>query len=92
MCHSLLSEHHVSPLSAVLTLCVRRRACTHLKGQVRNDAGDSKANQEQVGEDESSGGVDNFLDLFVRATRLTGLPEGTGVLDVSRLTHWPRTV
>lgn len=46
---------------------------THLKGQVRDDARHSKANQEQVGEDEGSGGIDNLLDLFARAAGLTWL-------------------
>lgn len=46
---------------------------THLKGQVRDDARHSKANQEQVGEDEGSGGVDDLLDLFARAAGLTRL-------------------
>lgn len=46
---------------------------THLKGQVRDDARHSKAHQEQVGEDEGSGGVDDLLDLFARAAGLTGL-------------------
>ncbi len=49
----------------------------YLKGQVRDDAGDSKANQQQVGEDEGSGGVDDLLNLFVGATGLTWLPGGT---------------
>lgn len=52
--------------------------CAYLKRQVRDEAGDSEANQEQVGEDEGSGGVGDLLDLFVGATGLTGLPEGTG--------------
>lgn len=45
----------------------------HLKGQVRDDARHSKANQEQVGEDEGSGGIDDLLDLFAGAAGLTGL-------------------
>lgn len=51
--------------------------CVYLKWQVRDDAGDSKANQEQVGEDEGSGGVDDLLDLFVGAAGLTRLPDKT---------------
>lgn len=54
----------------------------YLEGQVRDDAREPKANQQQVGEDEGSGGVDDLLDLFVRATRLTGLPNGTEILDI----------
>lgn len=46
---------------------------THLKGQVRDDTRHSKANQEQVGEDEGSGCVDDLLDLFARAAGLTRL-------------------
>lgn len=49
---------------------------THLKLQVGNDAGDSEANQEQIGEDEGSGGIHDLLDLFAGAAGLTGLPEG----------------
>ena len=48
--------------------------CVYLKGKVRDDAGDSEANQEQVGEDEGPGGIDDLLDLFVRAAGLTRLP------------------
>lgn len=47
----------------------------HLEGEVGDDAGDSEANQQQVGEDEGSGGVDDLLDLFVRAAGLAGLPD-----------------
>lgn len=46
---------------------------THLNWQVRDDARHSKANQEQVGEDEGSGGVDDLLDLFSRAAGLARL-------------------
>lgn len=49
----------------------------YLKMQVGYDASDSKANQEQVGEDEGSGGVDDLLNLFVWAAGLTKLPERT---------------
>lgn len=49
---------------------------THLKGQVRDDARHSKAHQEQVGEDEGPGGVDDLLDLFSGAAGLTGLSAG----------------
>lgn len=46
---------------------------THLKGQIRDDARHSKANQQQVCEDEGSGGVDDLLDLFARAAGLAWL-------------------
>lgn len=46
----------------------------HLEGEVGDDAGDSEANQQQVGEDEGSGGVDDLLDLFIRSAGLAGLP------------------
>lgn len=49
----------------------------YLERQVRDDAGDSKPHQKQVGEDEGSGGVDDLLDLLAGATRLTGLPTAT---------------
>lgn len=48
---------------------------THLELQVVNDAGDAEADQEYVGEDERSGGVDNLLDLFARGAGLTGLSD-----------------
>lgn len=51
----------------------------YLKGQVRDDACDSKANQEQVGEDEGPRGIDDLLDLFARGTGLTRLPKGKRV-------------
>lgn len=46
----------------------------YLKLQVRDEADGSKADQEQVSEDEGSGGVDDLLNLFVGATGLTRLP------------------
>lgn len=46
----------------------------HLEGQVVDDAGESEDNQQQVGEDEGSGGVDDLLDLFVGSAGLAGLP------------------
>lgn len=46
----------------------------HLEGKVGDDAGDSEANQQQVGEDEGPGGVGDFLDLFVGSARLARLP------------------
>lgn len=46
---------------------------THLKGQITDDARHSKANQQQVCEDEGSGGVDDLLDLFARAAGLAWL-------------------
>lgn len=46
---------------------------TYLKWQVGDDAGGSKANQEKISKDEGSGGIDNLLDSFVRATGLTRL-------------------
>lgn len=49
----------------------------YLKWQVRDDAGESKAHQEEVGEDEGPGGIGDLLNLFVGATGLTGLPDGT---------------
>lgn len=54
--------------------CVLQCVLGHLERQVRDDAGDSEADQKQVGENEGSGGVDDLLDLFVRPTGLTGLP------------------
>lgn len=53
-----------------------QRVCVtgHLEGEVGDDAGDSEANQQQVGEDESSSGVDDLLDLLVGSARLAGLP------------------
>lgn len=50
-------------------------ALVYLKRQAGDEAGDSKANQEEVCEDEGSGGVDDLLDRFVRATGLTRLPD-----------------
>lgn len=47
---------------------------THLKGQIRDDARHSKTNQQQVCEDEGSGGVDDLLDLFAGAAGLAWLP------------------
>lgn len=59
-------------------MCVGRVGA-HLEGQVGDDAGDSEANQQQVGEDEGSGGVDDLLDLLVGSAGLAGLPgEGKG--------------
>lgn len=49
---------------------------THLEGQVGDDAGHSEAHQQQVGEDEGAGGVDNLLDLLSRAAGLTRLSAG----------------
>lgn len=47
----------------------------HLQREVGDDAGDSEANQQQVGEDEGSGGVDDLLDLLVGSAGLAGLPD-----------------
>lgn len=47
---------------------------SHLEGQVGDDAGESEDHQQQVGEDEGSGGVDDLLDLFVGSAGLAGLP------------------
>ena len=59
-------------------VCVRVCVCAHftlyLEGKVRDDTSESKANQEQVGENESSGGVGDLLDLFAGATGLTRFP------------------
>lgn len=49
----------------------------YLKWEVGDDAGDSKANKEYVGEDKSSGGIDDLLDPFVRATGLPRLSDRT---------------
>lgn len=54
--------------------CALQCVLGHLERQVRDDAGDSEADQKQVGENEGSGGVDDLLDLFVRPSGLTGLP------------------
>lgn len=83
------------PLCSVNSFCEesQQQHVVYLKWQVRDDARDSKADQQQVGEDEGSGGVDDLLDLLVRAARLTRLPDGTGILDVlyhsiSLQIHW----
>lgn len=60
-------------VAAAQRFCLRQ---THLKGQVRDDAGHSKAHQEQVGEDEGPGGVDDLLDLFSGRAGLTRLSAG----------------
>lgn len=46
----------------------------YLKRQVRHDAADPEADQQQVGEDEGPGGVGDLLDVFVGRTGLTRLP------------------
>lgn len=51
--------------------------CVYLKRQVGDDAGDSEADEEEVGEDEGSGGVDNLLNLLVRSSGLSRLPNAT---------------
>lgn len=67
MCVVPQREHDVR-LSAV---CV----AGHLEREVGDDAGDSEANQQEVGEDEGSGGVDDLLDLFIGSAGLAGLPD-----------------
>lgn len=65
---------HVSFLILHMVYISLQCVLRHLERQVRDDAGDSEADQKQVGENEGSGGVDDLLDLFVRPTGLTGLP------------------
>lgn len=58
------------------TVCVPLQCVTgHLEGEVGDDAGDPEDNQQQVGEDEGSGGVDDLLDLLIGSAGLAGLPD-----------------
>lgn len=62
--------------SDVNIVCISLQCVTgHLEGKVGDDAGDSEANQQQVGKDEGSGGVDDLLDLLIRSAGLAGLPD-----------------
>lgn len=68
VCVAAPQREHDLRLSAV---CVTG----YLEGEVGDDAGDSEDNQQQVGEDEGSGGVDDLLDLFIGSAGLAGLPD-----------------
>lgn len=47
---------------------------THLKWEIGNQAGDTKADEEDVGEDEGTCGIGDFLNLFVSAFGLGIIP------------------
>lgn len=68
-----VNPHHLNTLIKWLP----QPPTAYLKWEVGDDAGDSKANKEYVGEDKSSGGIDDLLDPFVRATGLPRLSDRT---------------
>lgn len=74
--HSQLPSTKASTTPDSLLFLTSQWLCVYLKGQVGDDAGDSEANQEQVGEDEGPGGVDDLLNPFLGATGLPRLPNG----------------
>lgn len=66
-------ERVAPPISPQHAACPGRQT-NHLKRKIGNQAGESEADQQQVGEDECARGIGDLLDVPVTPFRLTGVP------------------